>query len=133
MTFTRFLLTASTAISKGVPTMKGYRSAVAVCIAGLLGAVPPAMGQTSPPIALEISIKIGPLATHLNITKPVAQSVTTPAGASAVVFKSTLHLHAQNDTQTPTSSRPGRRRIPIRWSAASFPPQSASSRIFWPA
>jgi len=82
--------------------MKGYRSAVAVCIAGLLGAVPPAMGQTSPPIALEISIKIGPLATHLNITKPVAQSVTTAAGASAVVFKSTLHLHAQNDTQTPT-------------------------------
>src|SRR5260370_33448821 len=102
MTFTRFLLTASTAISKGVPTVKGSRSAVAVCIGGLLGAVPPAMGQTSPPIALEISIKIGPLATHLNITKPVAQSVTTPAGASAVVFKSTLHLHAQNDTQTPT-------------------------------
>ncbi len=105
MTFTRFLLTASTAISKGVPTMKGYRSAVAVCIAGLLGAVPPApvlAGQTpSPPLTLEISVKIGPLATQVHITKPVAQSVTTPAGGSAVVFKSTLHVHAQNDTLTP--------------------------------
>jgi len=104
MTFTRCFFTASKAISKGVPTMKGYRSTVAVCIAGLLGAVPPAplLAQTPTPLALEISVKIGPLATHLNITQPVAQSVTTPAGGSAVVFHSTLHLHAQNDTLTPT-------------------------------
>src|SRR5260370_2911164 len=98
MTFTRFLLTASTVISKGVPTMKRYRSAVAVCIAGLLGAVPPApvlAGQTSPPpLALEISVKIRPLATHVNITKPVAQSVTTPARGATLVFKSALHIHA---------------------------------------
>lgn len=104
MPFTRFLHTASTAISKGIPTMKGYRSAVAVCIAGLLGAVPPAplLAQTPKPLALEISVKIGPLAAQLNITQPVALSVTTPAGGTAVVFKSTLHLHAQNDTLTPT-------------------------------
>jgi Flp pilus assembly pilin Flp len=83
--------------------MKGYRSAVAVCIAGLLAAVPPVTGQTpSPPLALEISVNIGPLATRVHITKPVAQSVTTPAGGSAVVFRSTLHVHAQDETQTPT-------------------------------
>jgi len=103
MTFTRFFHTASTAISKEIPTMKGYRRAVAVCIAGLLGAIPPATGQTSsPPLALEISVNIGPLATRVHITKPVAQSVTTPAGGSAVVFRSTLHVHAQDETQTPT-------------------------------
>src|SRR5260370_15945164 len=99
MIFSRFLLTASTAISKGVPTMKGYRSAVAVCIAGLLGAVPPApvlAGQTpSPPLALEISVKIGPLATQVHITQPVAQSVTTPTGGAAVVFKGKRPVQAQ--------------------------------------
>jgi Flp pilus assembly pilin Flp len=103
MTFTRFFHTAPTAISKEIPTMKGYRRAVAVCMAGLLGAIPPATGQTSsPPLALEISINIGPLATRVHITKPVAQSVTTPAGGSAVVFRSTLHVHAEDKTQTPT-------------------------------
>lgn len=95
--------TACTAMAKGIPTMKGYRRAIAVCIAGLLGAVPPATSQTvSPPLALEISVKVGPLATRVDITKPVVQSVNTPAGGSTVVFKSTLHVHAQNDTLTPT-------------------------------
>jgi hypothetical protein len=59
------------------------------------------LAQTPPPLALELSVKIGGLATQVHITKPVEQSVTTPAGGSAVVFRSTLCLHAQNDTQTP--------------------------------
>jgi hypothetical protein len=102
MTFTRFFHTASTVISKGLPTMKGYRSAVAVFIAGLLGLVPPApMLADQTPLAFDISVKIGRLATQLKITMPVAHSVTTPTGGSAVVFRSTLHLHADNDTQTP--------------------------------
>jgi len=103
MPFSRFLLGASTAISNGISTRKGYRSALAVCLAGLLGAAPPATGQSSSqPVPLEISIKAGPLATRVNITKPVTQSVTTANGGSAVVFKSTLHVHAQDETQTPT-------------------------------
>lgn len=103
MNLTRFFLTSSTAIPKKIPTIKGFRSAVAVCIAGLLGTVPPVTGQTpSPPLALEIFVNIGPVATRVHITKPVAQSVTTPAGGSAVVFRSTLHVHAQDETQTPT-------------------------------
>ncbi len=102
MTFTRFLLTASKTISKGIPTRKGYRGAVAVCIAGLLGAVPPVpLLAAETPIGLKISFQIGPVAAQLDITQPVAQSVTTPTGGSAVVFHSTLHLHAQNNTQTP--------------------------------
>jgi hypothetical protein len=40
MTFARFFYSAATIISKGVPTRKGYRSAVAVCIAGLLAVSP---------------------------------------------------------------------------------------------
>ncbi len=103
MTFTRFLLTASRAISKGVPAMKGYRRAIAVCVAGLLMAVPPTplLAQTPAPIGLNISLQIGPFATQLNITKPVAQSVATPAGGSAVVYHSTLHVHVLDDSQTP--------------------------------
>jgi hypothetical protein len=102
MTCTRFPVSASAAISRALPTMKGYRSALAVCISVLLLAVPPApalAGQT--PTGLDISVKIGPLATQLNITKPVAHSVRTPTGGSAVVFFSTLHLHVDDDTQTP--------------------------------
>jgi hypothetical protein len=104
MTFTRFLLTASRAISKAIPTKEGYRIAVAVCVAALLVALPPTplLAQTPTPIGpLNISFQIGPLATQLNITKPVAQSVTTPVGGSAIVFHSTLHVHVQDDTQTP--------------------------------
>ena len=102
MTFARFFRTASKAISKGIRT--GYRSAVAVCVAGLLAAVPPVplLAQTPPPpIGFNFSFQIGPVATQLNITQPVAQSVTTPTGGSAVVFHSTLHLDVRDDTQTP--------------------------------
>jgi Flp pilus assembly pilin Flp len=101
--FSRFLLSASTAISNRISARKGYRSALALGLAALLGAAPPATGQTSSqPVPLEISIKIGPLATRVNITKPVTQSVTTSDGGSAIIFKSTLHVHAQDETQTPT-------------------------------
>ena len=74
---------------------KGWWSAVAVCVVGLLAAVPPRpllAGQT--PLPINISFSIGSIATQLDITKPVAQPATG-------VFKSTLHMHARDDTQTP--------------------------------
>jgi hypothetical protein len=73
---------------------KGWWSAVAVCVVGLVAALPPQpllAGQTS--LVLDLSFNIGPIAAELHITKPVAQ----PGG----VFKSTLHAHARDDTQTP--------------------------------
>jgi hypothetical protein len=45
------------------------------------------------PLVLDLSFNIGPIAAELNITRPVVQ----PGG----VFKSTLHVHARDDTQTP--------------------------------
>jgi len=48
-------------------------------------------GQT--PLVLDLAFNIGPIAAELHITNPVAQ----PGG----VFKSTLHAHARDDTQTP--------------------------------
>jgi Flp pilus assembly pilin Flp len=74
---------------------KGWWSAVAVCVVGLLAALPPdpvLAGQT--PLILDISFNIGPIAAQLDITKPVAQPATG-------LFKSTLHIHARDDTQTP--------------------------------
>src|SRR5438477_3000105 len=73
---------------------KGWWSAVAVCVVGLVAALPPdpvLAGQT--PLILDLSFNIGPIAAELHITNPVAQ----PGG----VFKSTLHAHARDDTQTP--------------------------------
>jgi Flp pilus assembly pilin Flp len=73
---------------------KGWWSAVAVCVVGLLAAVPPRpllAGQT--PLPINISFSIGSIAAQLDITNPVAQ----PGGG----FKSTLHIHARDDTQTP--------------------------------
>jgi Flp pilus assembly pilin Flp len=43
---------------------------------------------------LDLSFNIGPIAAQLDITKPIAQPATG-------VFKSTLHIHARDDTQTP--------------------------------
>jgi len=74
---------------------KGWWSAVAVCVVGLLAAVPPQpllAGQT--PLSINISVNVGPIAVQLDITKPVAQPTTG-------LFSSTLHLHARDDTQTP--------------------------------
>jgi hypothetical protein len=74
---------------------KGWWSAVAVLVVGLLAAVPPRpllAGQT--PLPINISFSIGSISVQLDITKPVAQPGTG-------VFRSTLHLHAHDETQTP--------------------------------
>jgi Flp pilus assembly pilin Flp len=74
--------------------MKGYWKVVAVCVAGLLAAMPPrGVLASQTPLILDLSFNIGPIAAELHITNPVAQ----PTG----VFKSTLHVHARDDTQTP--------------------------------
>jgi Flp pilus assembly pilin Flp len=82
--------------SKNAPgrCQKTYWQAVAVCVVGLLAAVPPRGALANPtPLSLNISFNIGPIAAQLDITKPVTQ----PAG----MFSSTLHIHARDDTQTP--------------------------------
>jgi len=64
-------------------------------VVGLVAALPPQpllAGQT--PLVLDISVNVGPIAAELHITKPVAQPATG-------LFKSTLHIHARDDTQTP--------------------------------
>src|SRR6267143_1588914 len=74
---------------------KGWWSAVAVCVVGLVAALPPQpllAGQTL--LILDLSFNIGPIAAQLDITKPIAQPATG-------LFKSTLHIHARDDTQTP--------------------------------
>jgi len=74
---------------------KGYWKAVAVCVVGLLLALPPrGVLAAQMPLILDLSFNIGPIAAQLNITRPVAQPGTG-------VFKSTLHVHARDDTQTP--------------------------------
>jgi Flp pilus assembly pilin Flp len=73
---------------------KGYWKVVAVCVVGLLLALPPrGVLAAELPLVLDLSFNIGPIAAQLDITKPVAQ----PGGG----FKSTLHIHARDDTQTP--------------------------------
>jgi len=74
---------------------KGYWKAVAVCVVGLLLALPPRGALAAQmPLILDLSFNIGPIAAQLNITRPVAHAGTG-------VFKSTLHVHARDDTQTP--------------------------------
>ena len=74
---------------------KGYWKAVAVCVVGLLLALPPrGVLAAQIPLILDLSFNIGPIAAQLNITRPVAHPGTG-------VFKSTLHIHARDDTQTP--------------------------------
>src|SRR5437016_8117791 len=73
---------------------KGWWSAVGVCVVGLVAALPPQpLLASQTPLVLDIFVNVGPIAVQLDITKPVAQ----PAG----VFRSTLHIHARDDTQTP--------------------------------
>ena len=72
----------------------GWWSAVAVLVVGLVAALPPQPLLADPtPLVLDLSFNIGPIAAQLNITNVVAQ----PGGG----FKSTLHIHARDDTQTP--------------------------------
>jgi Flp pilus assembly pilin Flp len=80
--------------SAHLQTISGWRITVAVCLAGLLAAMPPRpVLATQTPLLLDTSFSAGPLAVQLNITNPVAQ----PTGG----YRSTLHLHARDDTQTP--------------------------------
>jgi len=73
---------------------KGYWKAVAVCVVGLLLTLPPrGVVAAELPLVLDLSFNIGPIAAQLNITNVVAQ----PGGG----FKSTLHIHGRDDTQTP--------------------------------
>jgi len=83
--------------SKSAPKhcRKGWWSAVAVCVVGLVAALPPQpLLASQTPLVLDISVNVGPIAVQLDITKPVAQPATG-------LFKSTLHIHARDDTQTP--------------------------------
>jgi len=74
--------------------MKEYWKGVAVCVVGLLVAVPPSGALAAQlPLVIDLSFNIGPIAAQLDITNPVVQ----PRG----VFKSTLHVHARDDTQMP--------------------------------
>ena len=74
---------------------KGWWSAVGVCVVGLVAAMPPQpLLASQTPLVLDISVNVGPIAVQLDITKPVAQPGTG-------VFRSTLHIHARDDTQTP--------------------------------
>jgi hypothetical protein len=74
--------------------IKAYWKAVTVCVIASLLALPPrgALAAQSS-LVIDLSFNVGPIAAELHITNPVAQ----PAGG----FKSTLHAHARDDTQTP--------------------------------
>jgi Flp pilus assembly pilin Flp len=74
---------------------KGYWKAVAVCVVGLLLALPPrgVLADPAPAPSESLSLNFGHVHVEYNITNPVVQ----PGGG----FKTTLHIHAQDDTQTP--------------------------------
>ena len=80
--------------SMQLQTISGWRMTVALCLAGLLAALPPTpLLAAQRPLLLDTSFSIGPLAVRLDITNPVAQ----PVGG----WRSTLHLHVRDDTQMP--------------------------------
>jgi len=80
--------------SAQLKTIRGWRMTVALCVTGLLAAMPPKpVLATQTPLLLDTSFSVGPLAVQLNITNPVAQ----PAGG----YHSTLHVHIRDDTRTP--------------------------------
>jgi Flp pilus assembly pilin Flp len=84
--------------STEVVMMKGYWKAVAVCVVGLLLALPPrgVFADPTPASSESLSLNFGHLHVEYDITNPVVQ----PGGG----FKTTLHIHAQDNTQTPTST-----------------------------
>lgn len=77
-----------------VQTISRWRMTVAAFVAGLVAAIPPnpAFAAQSP-LLLDVSFSNGPLAVQLNITNAVA--------ASQGLFRSTLHIHIRDDSQTP--------------------------------
>ena len=86
--------------SKSAPEhcRKGWWKAVAVCVVGLLLALPPCgvFADPAPTSSESLSLNFGRLHVEYDITNPVVQ----PGGG----FKTTLHIHAQDNTQTPTST-----------------------------
>jgi len=86
--------------SKSAPEhcRKGWWKAVAVCVVGLLLALPPrgVFADPAPTSSESLSLNFGRLHVEYDITNPVVQ----PGGG----FKNTLHIHAQDNTQTPTST-----------------------------
>jgi Flp pilus assembly pilin Flp len=77
-----------------VQTISGWRMTVAAFVAGLVGAIPPSpVAAAQSPLLLDVSFSVGSVALQLNITNPVAQ----PQG----IFRSTLHVHIRDDSQTP--------------------------------
>src|SRR5262249_32844410 len=83
--------------SKSAPEhcRKGWWKAVAVCVVGLLLALPPrgVFADPAPAPSESLSLNFGHIHVEYNITNPVVQ----PGGG----FKNTLHIHAQDNTQTP--------------------------------
>ena len=80
--------------SPKLQTISGWRITVALCVAGLLAAMPPRpLLAAQTPLLFDISVSVGPIAVQLNITNPVAQSEG--------LFRSTLNMHIRDDTQTP--------------------------------
>lgn len=77
---------------------KGWWKAVAVCVVGLLLALPPCglFADPAPASSQSLSLNFSKVHVEYDITNPVAQ----PGGG----FKTTLHIHAQDNTQTPTST-----------------------------
>lgn len=74
----------------------GYWKAVAVCVVGLLLTLPPrgVFADPAPTSSESLSLNFGHTRVEYDITNPVMQ----PGGA----FRNTLHIHAQDNTQTPT-------------------------------
>jgi hypothetical protein len=75
-------------------TISGWRITVAICVAGLLAAIPPkAVFATTTQLGINTSVSVGPVGGQVNITNPTAQQ-----GGG---YRSTLHVHLQDNTQTP--------------------------------
>lgn len=94
----RLLLTVSTLASKAIPITKATRARVAVCTA-ILVALSPVQMLADQPVALNISVAFGPIATTLSITPPVPVIV-----GNTGMFQSTLLLHALDNAKSPPFS-----------------------------
>lgn len=81
--------------SLNIQHISSWRMAVAAFVAGLVGAIPPQPVVAAPPspLLLDVSFSVGSVALQLNITNPVG----LPQG----FFRSTLHVHVRDDSQTP--------------------------------
>jgi len=76
-----------------VQNITGWRIIVAAFVAGLVGAIPPSpVAAAQNPLLLDVSFSVGSVALQLNITNPAQ---------SQGLFRSTLHVHIRDDSQTP--------------------------------